>query len=176
MPVSRNWPSDGSTVSRYALIKAARYKVIRADLQGRESKAERVLVENLGHADALAIKNRLNAERHSDGYNWYVVIPQGREIWHGMEEFVDPEDPMDKADEADKVGIIWCVAQTPAEAATHKFCDGPSPRWRELLVGMGEGFVLVGLDTAGIRRLAFERRGGKMYLLPEPDQDTTQPF
>lgn len=64
-----------------------KFKVLWTDGYNRESIADHVLAENLGHYEALAICERLRSESKYEG-DWWKVVHQGAPVWRGMAEFV----------------------------------------------------------------------------------------
>lgn len=64
-----------------------KFKVLWTDGDARETVAELVLAENLGHYEAAVICERLQRESNQEG-DWWRVAPQDAHVWGGMEEFV----------------------------------------------------------------------------------------
>jgi hypothetical protein len=64
-----------------------KFKVLWTDGYARETIADRVIAENLGHYEATAICERLQRESTWEG-SWWKVVPQDAHVWGGMEELI----------------------------------------------------------------------------------------
>lgn len=77
-----------SHISANSINPPQRWMIVLVDNYDRETVADIVKAENLGHADAAAIVDRMQAECANYSTRWPVMRRMGAKLCLGMEDLV----------------------------------------------------------------------------------------
>jgi len=66
----------------------ARYKVVWRDGYDRETVADRLIADDMNRTQAFVLCDWLRHMSRDNESDWFVVFPQSKPLWRGMEEFV----------------------------------------------------------------------------------------